>query len=169
MEDSFDIAINVAQLLKEAVGSTRRYQLKEVASPETAQKIDGEVRLIRSPKGILVEGEVVTTVETVCSRCLSPIDIPLTFKIIEEEFLPKMDMISGSPLFSGDEATGALFINEEHILDLGEIVRQCFILAMPMKPLCRPDCAGLCPMCGSNLNQGSCSCYSRSYDSSVEV
>jgi len=162
MEDFFDISINMAQLLKEAVGSTRRYQLKEIASPDTAQKIDGEVRLIRSQKGILVEGEVTTKVEAVCSRCLSPIDFPLTFKIIEEEFLPKTDVISGLPLSFGGEV-GTLFINEEHILDLGEMVRQYFILTMPIKPLCHPDCAGLCPVCGSNLNQGACSCYSQNH------
>lgn len=156
MEDFFNICINVAQLLKEPVGSSRRYQMGEVASPETAQKIDGEVRLIRSQRGILVRGGMTIRIETVCSRCLSPVDLPLTFNI-EEEFLPKVDVVSGLPLSFGDE-TGALFINEEHILDLGEIVRQYFILSLPMKPLCRPDCAGLCPVCGSNLNQGVCNC-----------
>lgn len=162
MEDSFDISVNVAQLLKEAVGSTRCYQLKEVASPETAQRVDGEVRVIRSQRGILVEGEVMATVVTVCSRCLSPIELPLTFKMAEEELLPKTDVVSGLPLSFTDEA-GTLFINEEHILNLGEMVRQCFILAMPMKPLCRPDCAGLCPTCGSNLNQGVCNCLSQNH------
>jgi len=160
MEDSLSIYINVSQLLKEAVGSRRHYSIKDIADSETAWKIDGEVRLTRSQRGILVEGEIVTQIETVCSRCLSPIKLPLTFKIMKEEFSPRVDVVSGLPLPIDDE-TGSYSISEEHILDLGEVVRQYLILALPMKPLCRLDCAGLCSVCGANLNQGSCNCYSQ--------
>ena len=46
----------------------------------------------------------------------------------------------------------------DQVLDLSEAVRQYALLALPMKPLCQEDCAGLCPQCGANLNGGSCSC-----------
>ncbi|MBM3157836.1 MAG: DUF177 domain-containing protein, partial [Chloroflexi bacterium] len=49
-------------------------------------------------------------------------------------------------------------INENHILDLSEAIRQYTIMALPMKPVCREDCAGLCPHCGRNLNLGPCKC-----------
>jgi len=43
-------------------------------------------------------------------------------------------------------------------IDLGELMREQFYLALPMKPLCRDDCRGLCPQCGTNLNAGTCDC-----------
>ena len=49
-------------------------------------------------------------------------------------------------------------IDEHNILDLAEAVRQYALLAMPMKPLCRENCVGLCPTCGCNLNERSCKC-----------
>ena len=66
-------------------------------------------------------------------------------------------MTSGSLLSLPDEP-GCFTIDEHHILDLTEAVRQYALLALPMKPLCRQDCAGLCPTCGHNLNQGGCGC-----------
>ena len=43
-------------------------------------------------------------------------------------------------------------------IDLSELMREQFYLALPMKPLCREDCKGLCPQCGTNLNTGTCDC-----------
>ena len=53
----------------------------------------------------------------------------------------------------------------DHMLELSEAVRQIALLAVPMKPLCRLDCAGLCPYCGANLNRGKCQCASCSQKS----
>ena len=47
---------------------------------------------------------------------------------------------------------------------LNEVLREQFYLALPMKPLCREDCAGLCPRCGTNRNTGSCSCVTEPED-----
>ena len=49
----------------------------------------------------------------------------------------------------------------EPIIDLGQDVREEIILSYPLKPLCKPDCKGLCPKCGKNLNEGRCSCDSK--------
>jgi uncharacterized protein len=53
---------------------------------------------------------------------------------------------------------GAFRIDERHIIDLSEAVRQYTLLAVPMKPLCEAACAGICPTCGKNLNLGACRC-----------
>jgi uncharacterized protein len=53
---------------------------------------------------------------------------------------------------------GAFTIDENQEIDLSEAVRQYMLLALPMKPLCREECAGLCPSCGHNLNLGPCGC-----------
>ena len=55
-----------------------------------------------------------------------------------------------------DDLTTAFYENDE--IDLGQLMREQFYLALPMKPLCRDDCKGLCPVCGTNLNQGTCDC-----------
>jgi uncharacterized protein len=55
-----------------------------------------------------------------------------------------------------DDLTTAFYENDE--IDLGQLMREQFYLALPMKPLCREDCKGLCAQCGTNLNTGTCDC-----------
>ena len=124
--------------------------------------IQGEVRLTRTDRSILVQGTLNTEIELTCSRCLSPFSCPLTLNI-EDEYFPTADIFSGRPLPLPDEPD-CFTIDEQHILDLTEAVRQYALLATPMKPLCHEDCAGLCPTCGYNLNQGACNCPSQEID-----
>jgi len=157
--------INVSQLLKEPIGSLRNYKVGEpvdVAGDGTGHLVQGEVRLMRTDRSILVEGTVHTEVEVACSRCLSPFSCALTFHI-EEEYFPTVDVVSGASLTVPDEP-GCFTIDEQHILDLSEAVRQCALIAIPMKPLCREDCAGLCSRCGRNFNQERCDCPSQPVD-----
>jgi len=150
--------INVAQLLKQAAGASRSYKIDATLSFEELAEyhFQGEVELIRTEKRILVRGVFSGKSSLMGSRCLTFFDYPLTFKI-EEEFFPSIDVISGIPLPLADDST-AFTVDEHHVLDLSEAIRQYGLLAVPMKPLCRPDCAGLCPQCGANLNQGACHC-----------
>jgi uncharacterized protein len=150
--------INVAQLLKEAIGATRVFEIDEALYlDETTQcHVQGEVEFLRTRRGILVRGTFTGTSRLVCSRCLDSFEYPLIFRI-EEEFLPSVDVTSGVPLpLDDDPAT--FTIDDRHVLDLSEAIRQYALLAIPMKPMCRPDCAGLCPQCGANLNQQRCHC-----------
>jgi len=150
--------INVAQLLKQAAGASRSYKIDATLSFEELAEyhVQGEVELIRTEKGILVRGVFSGKSSLMCSRCLTFFDYPLTFKI-EEEFFPSIDVISGMPLPLANDST-AFTVDEHHVLDLSEAIRQYGLLSVPMKPLCHPDCAGLCPQCGANLNQGACHC-----------
>jgi uncharacterized protein len=135
---------NVAQLLKEPVGSIRDYELDEsvdIVGDGVGSQVKGKFRLTRTNRGILVKGTVSTGVEITCSRCLSLFHCPLTFTI-EEEHFPVIEVSSGTPLSPPDEP-GSFTIDEHHILDLTEAIRQYALLAIPMKPLCREDCTGL--------------------------
>ena len=76
---------------------------------------------------------------------------------MSEEFKPTVDVVRGAYV-PVDEEDAALLINEHHVLDIGEVVRQAVLLEVPMQVLCRPDCAGLCQTCGQDLNEGSCDC-----------
>ncbi len=158
--------VNVAQLLKGTIGSVRDYEVDGVIDVTGGGKdspVRGEVSLTRTDRSILVKGVVDSGVELTCSRCLNQFNYPLTLNI-EEEYFPTTDIISGASLPPSDDPD-RFTIDEHHVLDLTEALRQCAVLAIPMKPLCREDCAGLCPNCGHNLNLGPCSCPPQGADS----
>ena len=151
--------INVSQLLREPIGSVRDYQVNEVADvfgDGKGSQVQGKVNLLRTQRSILAKCVLNTSIELTCSRCLNLFYYPLTLKF-EEEYSPTVDAVSGAPLPLPEEA-GAFTIDEHHILDLTEAVRQYTLIATPMKPLCSKECAGLCPTCGKNLNRGRCEC-----------
>jgi uncharacterized protein len=146
--------INVAQQLKQPIGQVRRYQISEINDQDLP--IEGEVQLLRTNRSILVTARLKTMVKCICSRCLEEFECPLTLDI-EEEYFPTADTTSGLSLSLPEGAEGFV-IDESHVLDLSEAIRQHTLLALPMKPICRDDCAGLCPDCGHNLNYGPCHC-----------
>ena len=153
--------INVAQLLMESVGQVRNYTIDETA--EGGFPVKGGVKLLRTNRGILVTASLDTGVTSTCSRCLDEFEYPMSLAI-EEEYFPTTSVQNGAPL-PLPEDSAVFTIGEDHILDLGEVVRQQMVLAQPMKPICKEDCAGLCPQCGCNLNYSSCDCSPASPDS----
>jgi uncharacterized protein len=157
--------INVSQLLQEPIGSTRDYEINEAADiigEGKRYQIKGQCRLLRTQRSILVKCGLTTEVELSCGRCLARFRQPLKVNF-EEEYLPTVDVRSGVMLPSPEEPN-AFTIDEHHILDLTEGIRQYALMAIPMKPLCKKDCAGLCQKCGQNLNQGRCGCPAEEID-----
>jgi uncharacterized protein len=152
--------INVAQLLKESIGSSRSFQIDESLGTDDINSVKGEVTLIRTNRGIMAKAGMTAGVTGICSRCLKPIDYEVNYDF-NEECLPNMSTSEGLP---SPDQTDNITIDENHMLDLSEVIRQYALLAMPVKPLCRPDCAGICPSCGHNLNQGPCRCPSNVHD-----
>ncbi len=152
--------INVAQLLKERIGSSRRYKIDEPIDDEGKNYVHGNVILIRTDKGILVQGEMTSSMKGTCNRCLRTVNYPISFKL-EEEFFPVIDIVSGLPLQTTPQS---FTIDKDHILDLSDALNQYMIMALPMKLLCREDCAGICPSCGQNLNNGGCNCADQVHD-----
>lgn len=135
------ILVNVAQLLKEPVGSSRSYVIDATIHEEVEGPVKGSVKLIHTSRGILIQGALAVEVELACSRCLNTFSYHLDFTA-EEEFLPTIDVCSGLPL-SLEEKSDEFTIDNKNILDLGELIRQYALLNLPMKPLCRPDCSGI--------------------------
>lgn len=159
---------NVSQLLRDHVGATRHYQLLEDISdldpslkPLTA--LSGKVDMIRTNDGILVRADLTTTVELTCSRCLVQFSMPVRFRI-DEEFQPTLDIMTGARLPIAEDADEATLIDHNHLLDLAELIRQDLTLALPLVPLCRAECKGLCPNCGKNWNEGECDCREQEMD-----
>jgi uncharacterized protein len=155
------LQINVAQLLKQPSGASRSYDVvAEIqgldADIAPRSPLRGTVELLRTGRGILVEAQFSVALALTCAHCLEPFTSPIDFDL-QEEFFPAVDISTGAhlPPPGEDEAT---LINEQHILDLSEVVRQEIILTTPPYPICRADCAGICPHCGQNLNEGACDC-----------
>jgi len=157
--------LHVAQLLKEGIGATRSYEVREVDVVDddgSRGLVEGTLSLLRTKSGILVRATLRLHYPDVCSRCLKPIELPLELHI-EEEYQPTVDVLTGTAS-PRPEDPSAFLIDEQHALDLTEAVRQYRVLAVPMQPLCQADCAGLCPVCGQNLNESTCACPRDEYD-----
>jgi len=159
MTENQNVQINVAGILKESTGATRRYQVKHENYLEEGIKYNasGTIELLRTNRGILVRGAFQGTAGLACSRCLVILDQPITFEF-EEEFVPTLNINAGTPLAIEEDDTSTFVIDARHILDLSEVMRQYVLLTVPMKPLCSTLCRGLCPRCGLSLNLGPCEC-----------
>ena len=79
---------------------------------------------------------------------------------MDDVFLPSVDIATGARLRYHDDGSGAdaTSIDEQHVLDLSDTLRQYRLATIPMAPVCREDCKGICPECGTDLNETACSC-----------
>jgi len=140
-ERSIEGLINVAQLLKKPIGSSHNYDVAEIINEQAANSTKGKITLIRTDRGILVQGKLTAELELTCSRCLDFFLWPISFSL-EEEFFPSLDVTTGLPLSLSEDSEG-FTIDNNHLLDLGELICQYILLNLPMKPLCQPNCAGI--------------------------
>ena len=155
--DEGPLAWNVAGLLADEPGADRHYAVDGAAIDlgedlRLAEPIGGRVRLLRTNRGILASADIHAALDLECSRCLREVVFPVDVRI-EEEYLPALDLATGRPLATDDEPDVAR-LTDHHELDLETPVRDALILAEPIALLCRPDCPGLCVVCGLRLDEG---------------
>ncbi|HET7031047.1 MAG TPA: DUF177 domain-containing protein [Candidatus Limnocylindrales bacterium] len=151
---------NVAGLLGEGIGAQRDYAFENVdVDPgeglQLASPVSGKLRLARTNRGLLLDGEIHTSLATECARCLRALTIPLDLEI-HDEALPSIDLHTGAPvaLSPEDEELGVLRLTDHHELDLEPAIREAIQLNEPIAPLDREDCPGLCVVCGLPLDEG---------------
>ena len=97
-----------------------------------------------------------TTLELPCGRCREPFTLPVDVSFDLRYHPHAANTGEGEREIEEDDLTTAFYENET--IDLGQLMREQFYLALPMKPLCDENCLGLCPLCGTNLNRETCSC-----------
>ena len=154
---------NVAQLLKSPIGSIRTIKADTSLSYDDNQfPVKGEITLTRTHRSILAQGTLTAEIKMICSRCLNPFNSKIRLNV-QEEYFPTIDIVTGEKMSSPEEE-GGFTIDEHHVLDLTEAIRQYIVMALPMKPLCKDDCAGLCATCGKDLNEGECGCREKGID-----
>ena len=101
-------------------------------------------------------GRATTTLMLQCGRCLDDFELPFeaTFEL---RYVPAVDAATEPEREISEDDLATSFYREGQ-LDVIELLREQFTLAMPMKPLCAQSCRGLCPECGANLNRTECGC-----------
>ncbi|MDO8484964.1 MAG: DUF177 domain-containing protein [Candidatus Limnocylindrales bacterium] len=159
IERPFDgpLAWNVAGLLAEDPGAERVHEVQGVQIDlgedlRLDEPIEGRVRLVRTNRGILASADLHAALALECSRCLRDIAFGVDPRF-QEEYLPSLDVATGRPLPAADEPEVAR-LSDHHELNLETPVREAFQLAEPIALLCRPDCPGLCVVCGGRLDEG---------------
>jgi uncharacterized protein len=142
---------------------SRTFQPDDVAQEGDAYRIVAPVVLdfdvLKDKERFRLVGTVRTELELGCSRCLEPFRLPvdLTF---DQRFLPAAAMAIEHEREVQEDDFDISYYRDDQI-DVNELLREQFYLALPMKPLCTDECKGLCPQCGVNLNTGACTCASR--------
>src|SRR5215831_10036831 len=123
----------------------------------------------RAGEEIRVTGSLTGAVEWSCSRCLEPAhcgisrSFDLFFRQRDEEFFDEDDDVE----LTDEDMRTSFFTGTQ--LEIGDIMREQVLLALPMKVLCRVDCKGLCPVCGINLNSGTCTCSREEFNPHMDV
>lgn len=143
-------------------------QLKEIATSGECTfvaPLRTQLRAVRVGEMVEVEGTVETQIRLACSRCLKEYETPLSgrFALTFTRQAPQVTDESGEEEveLSAEEMGLVLFHGEE--LDLGEQIAEQVIMALPMRPLCREECRGLCPQCGVDRNAGECGCEQQEF------
>ena len=118
--------------------------------------IEASLHLERKGNGILVSGAFTTTAVVLCSRCSESVSVPVSdqfailFTGVSEAFRAEEGELSAAEM--------DVDVMHDDRLDVSRFLRENVLLGLPLQPLCRTECRGLCPHCGINLNETSCQC-----------
>jgi uncharacterized protein len=154
--------INVGFLFNQPIGYTREipFEFPDVTISNEFKFTDfhGTASFNRTHHGMLLFGSFSANTRVTCGRCLEEFDLPLHTDFEEIYTYP------GHPLSENET-----FIPENGFLDLEELIGDFLLLEIPINPICKEDCKGLCSVCGQNMNLVSCGHYSVDPDKEVEA
>ncbi|MGB1285396.1 MAG: YceD family protein [Aggregatilineales bacterium] len=144
------LKINVGFLLSAGPGTGHKSEIAipsaiKVADDLFIEELEGTLRLTRTKEGVLLQGNLATIYNNECSRCLD--DVRQSIELELEELYTHPASVSAEFSIGGDA-----------MLDLAPLLRAEVLLATEQSVLCKNDCPGLCPICGSNLNRENCDC-----------
>jgi uncharacterized protein len=143
------LRLNVGLLIKSPIGTRRDfnfdYEKMRLGEDVTVQNFFGSACFDRTQQGLLLQGDFRATVDLECVRCL-------------RIFTQRLEW-SFSDLFAFDKRNiteSGLLVPEDARIDLEPLLREYVLLEFPISPVCKPECKGLCPVCGEDLNQTDC-------------
>jgi uncharacterized protein len=151
------LRFNFGFLLEADLGTSREieldYPVVQLEDDVSLAPLKGSFQVVRSSKGLYITGELFSLITTDCARCLEKINLNISIKLDDLFYYP-----------ANTAPPGDFGVGEDGFIDLSPLVRQLSLLEIPMQPFCRPDCKGLCPECGHNLNVDDCNCIAESID-----
>jgi len=143
------LRLNVGFLVSQPIGSSRDFHFEfpqlHLQPDLDLNNFSGIARIGRTPQGLLVQARFRAKITSQCVRCLA-------------EFLQPLQ-ISFNELYAFSQRTvseSGLIYPEDGNINLGPLVREYMLLEVPINPLCKPDCKGLCIICGEDLNVTTC-------------
>jgi uncharacterized protein len=139
-------------------GDFARATLADTEAQADTVRVSADVTLMKAGDGadeVLVRGRIHGELAMVCSRCVGPAEVELSapFDVL---FLPRDADVPDDAADDSEAPDVIVYENEE--VDLGDMLREELLLALPYAPLCTDACRGLCSNCGKDLNQGPCGC-----------
>jgi uncharacterized protein len=143
---SDQLRLNVGFLLNQPVGSSRDFDFDipvlHLDPDLDLHNLTGEAKFTRTAQSLLAQVSMQAIIDADCVRCLTNSE-----QTLQTEFTELY-------AFSPDSVTDSqLLVPETAQINLAPLVREYMLLEIPISPLCRPDCKGLCPVCGENLNE----------------
>ncbi len=118
--------------------------------------ITARVELNRSGKNVFIKGELAGKLKSLCSRCLKSFNYNLGADF-QGSLTPLPQRFEKEEIeLSGEDVELSFYQGGE--IDLKEVISEQLVLAVPLTPLCQEECKGLCPQCGTDLNEGECNC-----------
>ena len=126
-----------------------------------------DATLTKIERRVRVEAHAKASLTAACGRCLTlvsvelPVDFELTL-VPEDEYddgprdVQDSNRTDVAGSFGPEEAEEETYAGK--VIDLDPLLREQLLLALPTYPVCRDDCKGLCPVCGTNLNERECGC-----------
>ena len=144
------LRFNFGFLVEARIGTSRTIELNYPTidiEDVTLSPLQGQLEVTRTSEGVYLAGTLHTVTAVDCVRCLGDAYVPLTVSLGELLYYPPWDAPAGE-----------LSVGEDGFTDLAPLIRELTLLEVPIQPICRPDCLGLCQVCGKNLNEGDCGC-----------
>jgi uncharacterized protein len=140
------LRLNVGFLLSQTAGYGREFDFREskitIGSEIPVENFTGHITLSRTAQGIVAQGDFSGQLPAECARCLREFHTPVSIHLEDLFVYPPQN--ATDPLLS---------VGEDGHLNLEPLVREYLLINQPSRPLHRPDCRGLCPVCGVDLNE----------------
>lgn len=151
--------IDVSELLREGVGARASllvaWDAQRFSEGLEVNSLKGTLELWRTTEGILVQGLIKANLDLQCVRCLADVTQDIEIELDENFQIPPIQASEADEIYP---------IDADHHINLGPVLRELVIVSTPMHVLCRSDCAGLCPICGQDLNKEPCDCRAEDID-----
>jgi len=144
-EDKREIEVTFSQESLDVSGNTCQYNDKDSSVSLQLMK-EGD-------RGISYSGSGRMSFTGECSRCLEDVDFSIEF-----DYSGEVSVSDGRLMIPETSDEGESYLSSDGVLDMDALLSGEIYLRWPMKLLCKEDCKGLCPVCGTNLNKSTCSC-----------